>query len=79
MPNDDLTRVPLKVNIDDPIIEENPFKDSDNLWLTAAASNIGIPNILAENYEQWEANQPMGERLRVINRQDLGGGRTEVS
>ena len=36
-------------------------------------------NVIAENYEQWEANQPMDERLRVINRRDLGDGRTEVS
>lgn len=36
-------------------------------------------NILAENYEQWEANQPMGDRPRIINRRDLGDGKTEVS
>lgn len=36
-------------------------------------------NVVAENYEQWEANQPMDERLRVIGKRDLGGGRTEVS
>ena len=36
-------------------------------------------NIAAENYEQWEANQPIGERPRVIDRRDIGGGRTEVS
>lgn len=36
-------------------------------------------NVLAENYEQWEANQPMDSRPRVIDRKDLGDGRTEVS
>ena len=36
-------------------------------------------NVVAENYEQWEANQPAGERPRVINRNDLGNGKTEVS
>lgn len=36
-------------------------------------------NVIAENYEQWEANQPIGERPRVINRRDVGDGRTEVS
>ena len=36
-------------------------------------------NVIAENYEQWEANQPVGDRPREINRRDLGDGRTEVS
>jgi hypothetical protein len=36
-------------------------------------------NVIQENYEQWEANQPYDERLRVINRRDLGDGKTEVS
>jgi hypothetical protein len=36
-------------------------------------------NVLAENYEQWEANQPVDARPRVIDRRDLGDGRTEVS
>ena len=36
-------------------------------------------NVVAENFEQWEANQPMDARPRNNNRQDLGGGRTEVS
>jgi hypothetical protein len=34
-------------------------------------------NVLAENYEQWEANQPSDQR--TIVRKDIGGGRTEVS
>jgi hypothetical protein len=36
-------------------------------------------NVLAENFEQWEANQPVDSRPRVIDRRDIGGGRTEVS
>lgn len=36
-------------------------------------------NVLAENYEQWEANQAPGDRPRVIGRKDLGDGYTEVS
>lgn len=34
-------------------------------------------NVLAENYEQWEANQ--GRDTRAVVRKDLGDGRTEVS
>jgi hypothetical protein len=34
-------------------------------------------NVIMENYEQWAANQT-GEN-RIINRRDLGDGRTEVS
>ena len=36
-------------------------------------------NILSENFEQWEANQPMDGRPREVNRRDLGDGRSEVS
>jgi hypothetical protein len=36
-------------------------------------------NVVAENFEQWEANQPLDARPRVIDKRDLGGGRTEVS
>jgi hypothetical protein len=35
-------------------------------------------NVVAENYEQWEANQPMESRPRFMDRKDLGDGRTEV-
>ena len=34
-------------------------------------------NILAENYEQWAANQPNGGR--TVQQQDLGKGNTSVS
>lgn len=36
-------------------------------------------NVIAENFEQWEANQPTDARPRVVDRRDLGDGRTEVS
>ncbi len=36
-------------------------------------------NVLAENFEQWEANQPFDARPRNTDRRDLGDGRTEVS
>lgn len=36
-------------------------------------------NILNENYEQWEANQPYESRPRRVDRNDLGNGRTEIS
>jgi hypothetical protein len=35
-------------------------------------------NVVMENFEQWEANQPAEDRL-TIKRKDLGNGRTEVS
>jgi hypothetical protein len=36
-------------------------------------------NILQENYEQWEVNQPVDARPRRVDRNDLGNGRTEIS
>lgn len=36
-------------------------------------------NILNENFEQWEANQPIDTRPRRVDRNDIGNGRTEVS
>lgn len=36
-------------------------------------------NVIQENYEQWEANQPYDSRPRIIDRKDIGNGRTEVS
>jgi hypothetical protein len=36
-------------------------------------------NVLAEEYEQWEANQPLGDRPRVVERRELGDGKVEVS
>lgn len=36
-------------------------------------------NILNENFEQWEANQPIDSRPRRVDRNDIGNGRTEIS
>jgi hypothetical protein len=36
-------------------------------------------NVVAENFEQWEANQPLNDRPREIQRRDLGDGRSEIS
>ena len=36
-------------------------------------------NVVAENFEQWEANQPYDARPRNIDKRDLGNGKTEVS
>lgn len=36
-------------------------------------------NIIAENFEQWEANQPIDSRPRRVDRNNLGNGRTEIS
>jgi len=36
-------------------------------------------NVLSENFEQWEANQPYDARPRNVDRKDLGNGKTEVS
>jgi|TARA_R110000851_G_scaffold289073_1_gene443206 hypothetical protein len=36
-------------------------------------------NVIAENYEQWEANQSQDGRARQNNQTDLGDGRTEIS
>lgn len=36
-------------------------------------------NILNENFEQWEANQPVDSRPRRVDRLDIGDGRSEIS
>jgi len=36
-------------------------------------------NVIMEEFEQWEANQPEEMRPRVVERKDLGNGKTEVS
>lgn len=36
-------------------------------------------NVAMENFEQWEANQPVDARPRGIERRDIGNGKTEVS
>jgi hypothetical protein len=56
----------LKANEDESTIVDRWFQDV-------------CRNVVAENYEQWEANQPMESRPRFMDRKDLGDGRTEVS
>ena len=51
-----------------------PDSDIVDRWFQEICKNIA-----QENFEQWEANQPFAERPRVINRVDLGGGKTEAS
>ena len=55
---------------------KNDDKDADMVdrWFAEVCKNV-----IAENYEQWEANQPYDARPRNIDRKDIGGGRTEVS
>jgi len=55
------------------------YKGRDDADLVDQWFRAVCQNVLAENYEQWEANQPVGDRPRVIGRKDLGDGRTEVS
>jgi hypothetical protein len=43
-------------------------------WFQQVCRNVAI-----ENFEQWEANQPVDARPRGIERKDLGDGKTEVS
>lgn len=53
---------------------DEPDSDIVDRWFQEVCRNI-----IAENFEQWEANQPASERPRIISRTDIGGGRTEVS
>ena len=55
------------------------FKGKDDADLVDQWFQDVCRNVLAENYEQWEANQPYDSRPRVIDRKDIGGGKTEVS
>ena len=43
-------------------------------WFQTVCKNIAM-----ETYEQWEVNQPLDARPRVIDRRDIGDGRTEAS
>lgn len=43
-------------------------------WFQTVCKNIAM-----ESYEQWEANQPVDARPRIIDRRDMGNGRTEAS
>jgi hypothetical protein len=51
--------------------EDNVIVDR---WFQTVCKNIAM-----ETFEQWEANQPYDSRPRIIDRKDLGDGRTEAS
>jgi hypothetical protein len=52
--------------------------DTDDLIVDRWFQGI-CRNILNENFEQWEANQPVDSRPRRVDRNDLGNGRAEIS
>lgn len=52
--------------------------DTDNVIVDRWFQSV-CRNILNENYEQWEANQPYDSRPRRVDRNDIGNGRTEIS
>ena len=56
----------LKANEEESIIVDRWFADI-------------CKNVIAENFEQWEANQPYDSRPRTNDKRDIGNGRTEVS
>ena len=56
----------LKANEEESVIVDRWFADI-------------CKNVINENFEQWEANQPHEARPRVIDRKDLGDGKIEVS
>lgn len=55
------------------------FKGKDDAQIVDQWFQSICRNILNENFEQWEANQPADTRPRRVDRNDLGNGRTEVS
>ena len=55
----------LKANEEESVIVDRWFQDV-------------CKNVVSENFEQWEANQPYDARPRVLDKKDLGDGRTEI-
>jgi len=55
------------------------YKGKDDADLVDQWFQDVCKNVVAENFEQWEANQPYDSRPRVMDKKDLGDGRTEVS
>jgi thiazole synthase len=55
------------------------FKGKDDAQIVDQWFQSICRNILNENFEQWEANQPVDTRPRRVDRNDLGTGRTEIS
>jgi hypothetical protein len=57
--------------------QSKPNEDDNTIvdrWFQTVCKNIAM-----ETFEQWEANQPYDTRPRIIDRKDLGDGRTEAS
>jgi len=48
-------------------------------YLLVDTANTFCRNIIQENYEQWEANQPIDARPRRVDCNNLGKGRSEIS
>ena len=65
MCSSDLAGYQSKPNEEDSVIVDRWFQDI-------------CRNVTQENFEQWEANQPYDARPRVMDRKDLGDGRTEI-
>jgi hypothetical protein len=55
------------------------FKGKDDAQIVDQWFQSICRNILNENFEQWEANQPVDTRPRRVDRNDIGNGRTEIS
>jgi hypothetical protein len=53
------------------------YKGKDDVQMVDQWFQDVCRNVLAENYEQWAANQPAAGRTN--NKEDLGGGKTSVS
>ena len=56
----------IKANEEDSVIVDR--------WFQEVCRNVAM-----ENFEQWEANQPYDARPRVMDKRDLGNGKTQVS
>ena len=56
----------IKANEEDSVIVDR--------WFQEVCRNVAM-----ENFEQWEANQPYDARPRVMDKKDLGNGKTQVS
>jgi hypothetical protein len=55
------------------------FKGKDDAAMVDQWFQDVCRNVVMENFEQWEANQPTELRPRVVDKQDLGNGKTVVS
>ena len=72
--NKSLGRSISSLNVKIQIKKDDTDADIVDRWFQSICRNI-----LNENYEQWEANQPVDSRPRRVERNDLGNGRSEIS